>query len=655
MMRSSEPDTPSMSAAPSMRRARRLTRTWAPRDYQTPGVQFLVEREHAALFSKAGSGKTTMTLEAFRILKERGEAHRMLVVAPSRPADMVWMVEHSQWTNFEHFKVARITDKNDPFKEDADIYVINYERAHYLADYAQGKKPWPVDTMVFDELRKVKSHTSKRAKGLRPLARRSLRCWGLTGTPMSNGYIDLFGQMLMVDGGKSLGTRVTLFRQQYFDHNPYTHQYTMRPGADTAIREAISDSAMFIDVISHDVLDNVLRVRMSKKERETYDKFRTEAVADVGDAQIVGSTAGVVWGKLKQLANGAIYTTEDTGPDREYECFHDAKIDCLVDLIESLDGQPVLVAYQYRHDLYRIRKALSDRLGLDVPYIGSGVSLQKAKEIEAAWNRNEVPVLLGHPASMGHGLNLQKGSACNICWFSITVDQELYEQFIARLRRQGNQAEAIINHLIVCENTVDEVDLVRVRGKEMTQAQFLQNLRHVLEARIPSQMEEEDMKIRKLGAPAPETSESVKEVDDGLPEQFAGGELDAPAGMDVGKALDAVSPPKEVEPDDPDPRGFSAAVMEALGKVSGDVDSPDTEDAPKPEPKAEPKPKSNSSKKTTKPSVPEGELLSDGASSEAVDTSSFEKPTIRLTVEARSADALVRALMDMAKSIRPAS
>lgn len=457
--------------------------SWTPHDYQKKAVKFLLEHQAAGLLLDPGLGKTSITLAAFTLLKKKKLASKMLVIAPLRPCYLVWPAEIAGWKDFSHLKVVVLhgKDKEEKLKEDADVYVINPEGLDWLLTGGKGsfdRRRWKelgFDTLVVDELTKFKKSSGKRFKALKNVLDTFQRRWGLTGTPAPNGLLDLFGQMYILDLGNALGRYITHYRVMYF-RNPDGRGWKWVPqaGAEERIYEKLKPLCLRMEAKDYlelpPLIDNTIYVDLPPKVAQMYEALEEDLIAKLEENLIVASNAASASTKLRQLCNGALYVDDDIaslvrGAKRGVTPVHDAKLDAVEDLLEELQEQPLLLAYEFNHDLDR----LLARFGKDTPYIGSGVSPAKAAQIEKAWNAGEIPLLLGHPASMGHGLNFQRGDAAHVGWFGMFWDLELYEQFIKRIHRQGNKATRVFNHHFIArrqgELTVDQLIYIAQRRK----------------------------------------------------------------------------------------------------------------------------------------------------------------------------------------------
>ena len=458
--------------------------TWNPHHYQDVAVDFLLDRAAAALFLDPGMGKTSVVLEAFLTLLNEGMAKKMLVIAPKRVCELVWRQEAKKWTQFRGLKFVFLhgTKKKQLLKQEADIYLINPEGVAWLTKQFWGKR-MPYDTITIDELTKFKNGRSVRFEALRPPKKRPNmplqfveRIWGLTGTPIPNGYLDLFGQMKLLDGGACLGQWYTHYRNKYFEKDYTGFSYDIRRGAARQIEALIRPYVLRMSEKDYLELPPLVpvphNVELPPAARKIYQKMKKDMIAELPDGKVEAANAAAVYSKLKQMANGAVYAGDGVFEPRVTIHLHDAKIEALQELVEELQGQPLMVAYEFRHDLARLLKAF----GPKTPYIGSGVSGAQVNRIEKNWNQNKIPVLLVHPQSAGHGLNFQLGNACHLAHFSITWDYELYYQLIKRIFRQGNKALRVFNHLFIVKNTIDEKSLDAIRDKGLTQHSFFDAL-----------------------------------------------------------------------------------------------------------------------------------------------------------------------------------
>lgn len=394
----------------------------------------------------------------------------VLVVAPLRVARDTWPAELKKWDQISDLTMSVMVGDSQTriraLRKEADIHVINRENLQWLVDYLQDHKmKWPFETVILDELSSFKNHKSQRFKALtrvRPFVKRVI---GLTGTPASNGLMDLWAEVKAVDGGKRLGRFIGRYREAFFKPaamNPYTgvvYNYVIRPGAEKQIYKRIDD--ITISMSSKDYLPDLPKaifidheVEMSNSEREVYDQMKKDLVATVDDEEITAANAAVLSGKLLQMANGALYSDDGKVID-----IHNRKLDMLCDLIEQANGQSVLIAYWYKHDHERILERLKKE-GYQPR------DLKSSKDLED-WNAGKIPVALISPASAGHGLNIQEGGHILI-WYSMVWSLEMYQQTNARLNRQGQNHVVTIHH-IICKDTVDEDVIEALKNKNTTQ------------------------------------------------------------------------------------------------------------------------------------------------------------------------------------------
>ena len=434
-----------------------------PHDYQQYAIDFIESHKTAAVLLDMGLGKTVITLTALNnLLFDRFEISRILVIAPLRVARNTWPQEIGKWEHLKHlrYSVAVGTEKErrDALRKQASLYIINRENVPWLVE----KTDFSYDAIVIDELSSFKNWSSKRFKALmkvRPLAKRVI---GLTGTPSGNGLMDLFAEFKVLDMGQRLGRFITKYRQDYFVPDKRNGQvvfsYAPLPGAEERIYEKISDITISMEAADHlrmpELIESEYSVRMDEAEKKMYDSMCEQLVLQIKGNEVTAANAGVLSGKLVQMANGAVYT--DDGATLH---IHDRKLDALEDIVESMNGKPLLVAYWFRHDAERIEKRVPCvRLDTD--------------EAIARWNRGEIPVALIHPASAGHGLNLQSGGS-TLVWFGITWSLELYQQTVARLYRQGQSAKTVVVQHIIAEDTIDERILRALKQKDKTQAALI--------------------------------------------------------------------------------------------------------------------------------------------------------------------------------------
>jgi SNF2 family DNA or RNA helicase len=459
----------------------------------------LLEHAASALFLDPGLGKTSITLAAIKLLKKKKVLDKVLLIAPLRVCHSVWPAEVSKWKDFNHLKVIVLhgPNKDQLLQEEADIYVINPEGLEWLLQVEKRKtktgrtqisvnmrrfKRLGFDTLVIDELSKFKHANTNRFKAMKLVLHTFARRWGLTGSPAANGLMGLFSQCYMLDEGRTLGRYITHYRSTYFEQGYDGFSWHLREGADEEIYERLRPLALRM---GDDLLDmpklveNNIKVQLPPKVMEIYEHLEEDLIAKLEEGVVTAKTAAAASMKCRQVANGGIYLEPEVQAlvklppsKRDWVDLHEEKLDALEDLVEELQGSPLLVAYDFNHDLERIKK----RFGNDVPYIGSGVSTKKAQALEVAWNRGELPYLFGHPQSIAHGLNLQEVGQ-HVCFHSMVWDYELWDQFIRRVRRQGNKSKRVYVHHLIAEGTIDEVILATLKLKKKGQNALFQALK----------------------------------------------------------------------------------------------------------------------------------------------------------------------------------
>jgi SNF2 family DNA or RNA helicase len=447
---------------------------YRPHDYQSYATAFIEAHPVSAVFLDCGLGKTVITLTALHsLMLDSFEIHKVLVIAPLRVARDTWKDEVSKWDHLSDIRISVAVGTEDErlaaLGKEADIYVINRENVQWLIE--ESDLPFDYDALVIDELSSFKNHQAKRFKALMNVRRYVRRVIGLTGTPSSNGLMDLWAEFRLLDMGERLGRYIGQYRNAYFTPDRHNAQvvFSYKPiqGAEDTIYKKIED--ITISMRSTDYLqmptlvESRCGVRMSDAEKDAYDALKKDLVLSLPNGEITAANAASLSGKLCQMANGAIYTDEGGSIN-----IHHRKLDALEDIIEAANGKPLLVAYWFRHDLERITTRLK---AMKVPF----QCLDSASSI-AKWNRGKLPVALIHPASAGHGLNLQAGGS-HLVWFGLTWSLELYQQTNARLWRQGQSSNTVVIQHIVTEGTIDERILKALDGKQKTQDALLDAVR----------------------------------------------------------------------------------------------------------------------------------------------------------------------------------
>ncbi|MDF2513717.1 MAG: box helicase [Herbinix sp.] len=452
---------------------------FVPHDYQRYCVNRLVSEENLGLFLDMGLGKTVITLTAMNDLRyNRFKVRKVLVIAPKKVAEDTWTREAEKW---EHLKLLRVIPvlgsqikRIKALNTPGDIYVLSRDNVQWLVDYYRNS--WPFDTVIIDELSSFKNPSAKRFKKLCLVRPHIKRMIGLTGTPAPNGLMDLWAQVFLLDSGQRLETTVTAYRVRYFDPDKRTRErvfsYMPKIGAEELINEKLKDICISLSAKDYltlpERIDNVRYVKLDSKSQERYDELQREMLLEIDDTTTIDAgTAAVLSNKLLQLCNGAIYDE-----NRNVIEIHDNKVEAFMEIAEAAQGKPILVFYNFQHDLARLQKALS-KTGLRVS------ELKNPKSIED-WNNKKIDVLLAHPASAAYGLNLQAGGNI-IVWFGLNWSLELYQQANARLYRQGQTESVIIHHLVVA-GTMDEDVMAALENKRVTQDDLL----NALKARIES-------------------------------------------------------------------------------------------------------------------------------------------------------------------------
>ena len=447
---------------------------FTPHNYQSYCIEYIKTHPVSALFLDCGLGKTVITLSAIRdLMLDEMKVSSVLVIAPLRPARDTWPAELKKWDHLKGLDISVIIgDKKTriaAINDDALIHVVNRENVKFLVEYFEKNgQRWPYDTVVIDELSSFKNYQSQRFKWLRKVRPFVKRWIGLTGTPTSNGLMDLFSEIGILDGGERLGRFIGRFRESYFkpgSMNPSTgvvFSYVPRPGAEEKIYERISDITISMKALDYLHLPDCIyvnhEVKMSPFEQKLYDQLKHDLIIPTEDGEIDAANAASLSNKLLQMSNGAVYDE-----NKAARFIHNRKLEMLEDLIEAANGQPVLIAYWFKHDRTRIIEHLT-AAGYEIRDIKS------SEDIEL-WNSGSIQVALIHPASAGHGLNIQSGGHILI-WFGLTWSLELYQQTNARLWRQGQQETVTIHH-IVTKNTVDEDVLAALASKDVTQEKLI--------------------------------------------------------------------------------------------------------------------------------------------------------------------------------------
>lgn len=459
---------------------------WTPKGYQKEAVKFLFHNPCSGLFLDPGLGKTSISLSAMKHLLKRGLIKGVLIIAPLRVVYTVWPEEIKKWRNFNGFTYKILHDKTKKLngEDRANIYLINPEGLPWLEktllEMLKKGEPCPFDALWIDESTKFKNHKSKRFKILKNLSPLFARKHIMTGTPAPKGLLDLWAQMYILDKGELLGKSYYQYRLKYFRSTDW-NQYNWIPFETTPDKIHKLIAPKVLEMSSKDYLDlpdityNTISVTLPDAAAVIYKQMEKEFFISTDQSQATAPSAATAGIKCHQIANGRVYEDAEGNEDLEHRKtipIHTAKLDAVNDLTDELNGKPLLVGYHYKHDL----EALIQLFGRDTPHIGSGVSAAQTQKIINRWNAGKIKVLLGHPASMGHGLNLQAGGN-DICWFSLTWNLEEYLQFNARIYRQG-VSDGVRVHHIVAKNTIDEAMMMRLGERAKTQ----QDLRDALKS-----------------------------------------------------------------------------------------------------------------------------------------------------------------------------
>ena len=444
-----------------------------PHDYQQYAAEFITTHPIAALLLDMGLGKTSITLTAINELLFDGfEVHKVLVVAPLRVARDTWSAEIEKWEHLKNLRYSVVVgteqERLNALRTPADIYIINRENVQWLVE--ESGLPFDYDMAVIDELSSFKNHQSKRFKAFMKIRPKLKRIVGLTGTPASNGLMDLFAEFKLLDMGERLERFIGQYRNAYFQpdkrNGMVIYSYKPLPDAEQRIYDKISDITISMKATDHltmpELISSEYTVQLSDKEREKYERLKKDFVLPEDSGEITAANAASLSNKLSQMANGAVYS--DAG---ETVHIHDRKLDTLKDIIESMNGRPLLVAYWFKHDLERIRKRFEIR------------EIKSSRDI-SDWNSGKISVALIHPASAGHGLNLQSGGSA-LVWFGLTWSLELYQQTNARLWRQGQTADTVVIQHIIAKGTIDEQIMKTLKAKDTTQAALIAAVKADLE------------------------------------------------------------------------------------------------------------------------------------------------------------------------------
>ena len=444
---------------------------YEPHNYQQFATDFILEHPISCLMLDMGLGKTVITLTAlWQLALDSFDVSRILVIAPKRVAEDTWPKELSKWEHLSGLDATLVmgtqAERKAALRQQTFLYIINRENVSWLV----ANHPWDFDMVVIDELSSFKSNQAQRFKAMKKVRPLVSRIVGLTGTPAPNSLLDLWPEMYLMDMGQRLGRFIGGFRERFFTpdkrNREIIYSYQPREGAEEAIYGLISDICISMKAVDYldmpELIMNRVEVSMDSRERKIYDDFQRDMVVSLQGEELDAVNAAALSGKLTQMANGAVY-----GENRKVLHIHDRKLDALEDLMEAANGKPLLVAYWYEHDLQRIKARFKNARCIDT-----------TQDIDD-WNAGKIPLALIHPASAGHGLNLQEGG-CTIVWFGLTWSLELYQQMNARLWRQGQKHTVVIHH-IVTKGTHDEDVLRALDNKDTRQSALIDAVRARLE------------------------------------------------------------------------------------------------------------------------------------------------------------------------------
>ena len=460
---------------------------WEPKKYMEKAVGFAVERACAGLFLDPGLGKTAIMLAVYKLLKGKKQTRGALVICPLRVAFGVWPKEIQKWDDFKRLKVVVLHGPNKAklFQQQSDIYVVNFDGLKWLYDtLAKVKGDWPFDILIVDESSKLKNMRSERSKLLRPMLAAFRRRYILTGSPAPNGLLDLFGQMYILDQGKTLGWWYTQYRDKYFYPSGYGgYTWKLKHGSEKKVHSLLKPRVLRMDAEDYLTLPKKfisdVWVELPKDAMLEYRRMENLLIADMKAGRVTAANSGVASMKCRQIAGGAVFKQE-IGEKRTWLHVHDEKLEALQELLDELQGQPVMVIYEFEHELTRFQGMKFFKQATVI----ANTPAHKIGKIEDAWNAGDIPYLLCHPASMGHGLNLQEAGQGQI-WFTPTYDFVLYDQTIRRMWRQGRKTPLFI-YRILARNTVDIAVINALSSKGKTQGALNKALRDYWIKRVAS-------------------------------------------------------------------------------------------------------------------------------------------------------------------------
>jgi len=486
---------------------------WTPAPYMLRGVKFLLEHANAAILVKPGGRKTSITLAALKILFDKKMINRVLIIAPRLVCYDTWPGELEKWADFNHLTYAVLHGDSKDFDliPRAQIIIINYDGVDWLLGTTKEKyratvrnkftgrmmettrvrvstntkrfKSFGFDVLVIDELSKYKHQDTQRFKALREVIHTFRYRWGLTGSPAANGLMDLFGECWILDQGYTLGRFVTHFREEYFDEDPHTLKYTLKEGAEEKIYQRLEPLAFVPNEKDYEALPELvfqdIFIDLPDDVQRIYDELQDDLITGIENHIIVAKNAGSAATKCRQVASGGIYVKDapvigKKAGAREWVNLHTEKVDALMNLFEECQHSPLLIAYDFEHDLDRLRKKFK---GSNVVF-ACDVAPADFRRLVQRWNAGAIDGLFGHPASIGHGLNLQE-AGYHVAWHTPIYDFDLYDQYNRRVLRSGNKSKRVFVHHILARGTIDEIEIGMMRSKDGTQGSLFTGLQRL--------------------------------------------------------------------------------------------------------------------------------------------------------------------------------
>jgi len=440
--------------------------------YQIKMIDWLLAHKRCALWAGVGLGKTVTALTALESLIRRKETSRVLIIAPLRVAKFVWPSEMAKWNHLKHMQCTVIHGSRKArerlLQSDHRVHIINRENVVWLVDELAKNRRWPYDCVIIDEASAFKNAKSKRFKALRQANHKIDRLIELTGTPASNGLLDVWAQVHLLDGGERLGRTMTRYKEMYFNSDYMGWNFTPKPEAKPQIYNKIQDICLTLNKGDYlqlpPVNNNIIHLNMGEEEQEQYEELERRFILEIQDETVTASQAGVLSNKLLQFCGGAVYYDSAPGQPRQWVEVDDTKMTALAEMVDEMAGEPLMVAYNYKHELFRLREKFPHG------------KILNTKADEEKWNEGKIPLMFVQPQSVGHGLNLQDGGN-NLVWFSLTWDLELYDQLNGRIDRQGQTKPVFIHHLVL-RDTIEEKVLLTLENKSVTQSELLEAMKH---------------------------------------------------------------------------------------------------------------------------------------------------------------------------------